>query len=274
MDFPECVMKVLRKTPAPWRHAAKCAYEGLPGYGRKVFYGNYGEDAFLQSYYRQKTQLSQTNEMMMSVILRRRTSPGFYIDIGAHHPTLYSNTYWFYRRGWRGINIDAAPGSMRAFCRVRPRDVNLELLISDEERELDFVQFSADGSVNTVTTENATYFASFLGAEPTHTMIKGTRLESVLSEHVPAGQTIDFMTVDVEGHDLNVLRSNDWDRFRPEMVLVEDHRFATTDSEAQPTFSFMRSMGYELYAWIRPTVVFRLVGLRDWLVPACFQEPT
>ncbi len=52
---------------------------------------------------------------------------GFYVDVGAHHPFRFSNTYLFYTQGWRGINIDATPGSMRAFKKHRPRDINLEI---------------------------------------------------------------------------------------------------------------------------------------------------
>jgi hypothetical protein len=54
---------------------------------------------------------------------------GFYVDVGAHHPVRFSTTYFFYRRGCRGINIDATPGSMDAFRRLRPRDINLEVAI-------------------------------------------------------------------------------------------------------------------------------------------------
>src|ERR1700733_13651528 len=54
-------------------------------------------------------------------------SSGFYVDVGAHDPFRFSNTYFFYRRGWSGINIDAMPGSMRRFISHRPRDLNLEL---------------------------------------------------------------------------------------------------------------------------------------------------
>ena len=51
---------------------------------------------------------------------------GFYVDVGAHHPYYLSNTYIFYRQGWRGLNIDAMPGSMALFEKNRPRDINLE----------------------------------------------------------------------------------------------------------------------------------------------------
>lgn len=51
---------------------------------------------------------------------------GFYVDVGAHHPFRFSNTYLFYQSGWRGINIDAMPGSMKLFNRFRPKDINIE----------------------------------------------------------------------------------------------------------------------------------------------------
>ena len=51
---------------------------------------------------------------------------GFYVDVGVDHPRRYSNTYFFYKLGWRGVNIDAMPGSMNLFARIRPRDINLE----------------------------------------------------------------------------------------------------------------------------------------------------
>jgi len=69
-------------------------------------------------------------------------SDGFYVDVGAHHPTLYSNTYYFYLRGWRGINIDAMPGSMTAFKAGRPRDINLEIAVAENPGKLTYHIFN------------------------------------------------------------------------------------------------------------------------------------
>jgi hypothetical protein len=63
---------------------------------------------------------------------------GFYVDVGAHHPVRFSNTYFFYLRNWHGINIDPLPGSMALFNRDRPRDINLELAIASEEQTLNY----------------------------------------------------------------------------------------------------------------------------------------
>src|SRR5689334_1853966 len=59
----------------------------------------------------------------------RRT--GFYVDVGAHHPTRFSNTYFFYEQGWRGINIEPAPEAAAAFIRLRPRDINLQVGVAE-----------------------------------------------------------------------------------------------------------------------------------------------
>lgn len=265
MDYKAILMRGLRLCPASWRRALKAGYERLPGFGRKIYFAAYGEDAFLQGYFRQKLHLSSPTEMHLSEYLRAACAPGFYVDVGAHHPTLYSNTLWFYQRDWRGINIDAAPGSIKAFDRARSRDINLELLISDREDEIEFMHWETARSVNTVTPEHARRFAGLIGAEPKRTTMRASRLETVLSDHLPAEQTIDFMTVDVEGHDLQVLMSNDWNRFRPELVLVESHQFDITKPLENPVYVYMLSVGYEAYAWLRPTLVFRQVGLRDWL---------
>ena len=78
-----------------------------------------------------RTSYSQEGEDLILDRLLRRKPRGYYVDVGAFHPKKFSNTHLFYRRGWSGINIDATPGSMDEFRRVRPRDTNLEIAISD-----------------------------------------------------------------------------------------------------------------------------------------------
>ena len=72
---------------------------------------------------------------------------GFYVDVGAHHPKRFSNTYYFYKLGWNGINIDAMPNSMKAFKKERPRDINLELAINETNEKLTYYAFN-DSALN------------------------------------------------------------------------------------------------------------------------------
>ena len=79
------------------------------------------------------------------IILRRifgDQTKGFYEDVGAHQPKRFYNTCYFYDRGWQVINIDALPGSTRVFQKLRPRDINLEITISEKEQNLTYYMFN------------------------------------------------------------------------------------------------------------------------------------
>jgi hypothetical protein len=71
-----------------------------------------------------------------------KTTTGFFVDIGAHHPVRFSNTFYFYRRGWSGINVDALPGTRKLFRRMRPRDTTIECGVGLEESKLKYFSFN------------------------------------------------------------------------------------------------------------------------------------
>lgn len=159
-------------------------------------------------------------DLILKSFLLEEKPYGFYVDVGAHHPKRFSNTYRLYRRGWRGINIDATPGSMAAFRRARPRDINIEAAIGPPGRELRFFLFK-DGALNTCDPKLMSQHAAE-GRPPIKEVVVETKpLSAVLVQHVPPNVTIDLMTVDVEGADYDVLASNDWNRYSPEYILVE-----------------------------------------------------
>jgi FkbM family methyltransferase len=171
---------------------------------------------FLQESYSQEGE-----DLVLARIFEGKTT-GFYVDVGAHHPLRFSNTYLFYRRGWRGINIDATPGSMQEFRRMRPHDINIEALISSDHGSASFFLFN-EPALNTGSaklayqrpSENASY-------QVVDKVVLETRsLSEILDAHLPNGQKIDFLNVDAEGADLSVLKSNNWDRYQPTYILAE-----------------------------------------------------
>ena len=168
---------------------------------------------------------------------------GFYVDVGAHHPMRFSNTYLFYRRGWKGINIDAQPGSMAPFRKFRPRDINLEVGVDIAKDFLLFHQFN-EPALNTFDTEEANRKAKLPYRIIKQIMVPVRRLDSILDQYLPDGVNIDFMTVDAEGKDIGILKSNNWDRYRPRFVLAETLRTELTKISACPLVGFMKSVGY------------------------------
>lgn len=145
---------------------------------------------------------------------------GYFLDIGAYHPIIYSNTYKFYLNGWRGINIDAMPGSMINFNNTRPEDINLEVGVSEEHNELDYYIFKSAG-LNTFSKTFANEMQK-RGYELINTIkVETVKMKDILNKYIPEGKEIHFLSLDVEGLELEVLRSNDWSTFRPRIILVE-----------------------------------------------------
>lgn len=181
---------------------------------------------------------------------------GFYVDVGAHHPLRYSNTCYFHRRGWRGINIDADPAAIALFQRARPRDVNLALGISDMHGALGFHVFS-DPALNTFDPQLAATRARLPGCRHVATLeVPVRRLSEVLDEHLASDQPIHLLTVDAEGYDLNVLRSSDWTRYRPRCVMVEARDAKLEDLQASDIHRFMSDLRYQLFAKSVNTLIY------------------
>lgn len=187
-------------------------------------------------------------DMILSKIFGTKNT-GFYVDVGAHHPQRFSNTYRFYLRGWRGINIDAMPGSMDLFKELRPEDINLEAAISDSAQELTYYMFD-EPALNGFSPEIAANRAGSSRWQLLETrFIKTQTLADILDQYLPLEQKIDFLSIDVEGLDYQVLASNDWQKYRPKVVLVEELKTPLSnlalDSKAA---NLMQKNGYELLA--------------------------
>lgn len=201
---------------------------------------------------------SQEGEDMILKRIFEGKELGFYVDVGAHHPRRYSNTCFFYRKGWRGINIEPNPEAALVFQRERSRDINIQVGVSGEEGKLTYYFFD-DAALNSFSKEQTD---SMLRISPYKVIgtkeIPVQRLDRILRQHVPAGTKIDFLTIDVEGFDLEALRSNDWDTYRPTCVLVESLGASLEEISASEVFSFMRGRGYKLRAKTVNTLIFGL----------------
>ena len=143
---------------------------------------------------------------------------GFYVDVGAGHPRFENDMYALYQRGWRGINIEPNRGFHALLMQERPRDINLRVLLSDRaEDTLTYYEMNGSG-LSTCDAEQATaYQTSGRSVMPSNVPV--TTLSNILTE---AGENrINVLKVDVEGFEEKVLNGNDWDRFRPDVVVVE-----------------------------------------------------
>lgn len=144
---------------------------------------------------------------------------GFYVDVGAYDPQRINNTKRFYNRGWVGINIEPSKENYNKFVLDRKKDINLNIGIGNKNEKMEFFRFVPDTLSTFSTKEKLKYVKlghKFLGTE----FIDVRKLSYILNKYCPA-RKIDFLSVDTEGFDLEVLQSNDWKKFQPKVICIE-----------------------------------------------------
>ncbi|MDO8554719.1 MAG: FkbM family methyltransferase [Candidatus Micrarchaeota archaeon] len=185
---------------------------------------------------------SQKGEDLIIDKILGHCSNGFYIDVGAHHPSLGSNTKRFYNRGWHGINIEPNPNSYREFLVNRTRDINLNIAIGKMCGELNFYICDAD-ALCTLQKDIADGYLKKGHRILEVKKVQVNTLKNVLSRYA-SNQKIDFLSVDAEGTDLEVLQSNDWKTFRPKIICIESITY-NEGKEIGEIKEFLESCSYE-----------------------------
>ena len=180
---------------------------------------------------------------------------GFYVDVGAHHPLRFSNTAIYYERGWRGINIDPTPGSMSEFRKSRPKDINLECAVSNDCRERLFYVYN-EPALNGIDCDRTSEFDGSRFKLLEKIPVQTYTLKSILDTNAKKLPSPNFLSVDVEGHDLEVLQSNDWQTYKFEWVLCEFKIIDISDIALDPIYAFLDSVGYKLKAFTGRTGIF------------------
>ncbi len=183
---------------------------------------------------------------------------GFFVDIGAHHPIRFSNTFLFYKKGWSGINIDAMPDSMAQFNKIRPKDINIEIGVGLKNDNLTFYQFN-ESALNTFSKKEALSKEKDRYKIIKSNMVKVDTLENILDKYLPKNKKIDFFNIDVEGKDEEVLISNNWEKYKPDYILIEILREVYLSKNNSSIKKFLKTKGYIPINKIFDTYIFKKV---------------
>lgn len=166
-----------------------------------------------------KNSYSQKGEDIVIDRLLGSKKKGFYVDIGANDPIRFNNTNRFYERGWQGINIEPDTAFFEKLTSTRPKDINLNIGIGSSNKKLNLFKFFPD-TLSTFSQNSAKKYIQQGFKLIGKVKIKVVKLSTVLNKYCK-NTPIDFLSIDTEGYDLTVLKSNDWKRFRPKLICVE-----------------------------------------------------
>ncbi len=172
-----------------------------------------------------------------------------YIDVGAHDPFYLNNTMLFYEKGCRGVNVEPNPALLDRFLKYRPGDVNVCMGVAGAAGELDFYRMSAP-SMGTFSREEAERLdretsVKIVGA----VKVKVETLPALTARHF-GGAFPDLLSLDVEGLELEILRTIDYEKAFPTVICVETLTYSENRTERKDgdIIDFILSRGYMLYA--------------------------
>lgn len=180
-----------------------------------------------------KGSYSQNYEdLIIDKLFRKRV--GSYIEIGAYHPTRLSNTYRFYKKGWRGTVIEPNPEVKKKFTEIRPGDKYFAIGVADKNGYLEYYQFLIP-ALNTFSKKNINKNHKMIGVEK----IEIKNVKDVVNHNY------DFLSLDTEGFDKLILENWPWNVCKPTIICVEGE-----------TKSILTKIGYKIYAKTKDNTIF------------------
>ncbi len=205
---------------------------------QKIFYSNWGIDMMADEFFKKKKD-------------------GFYIDVGCHQPILNNNTYRLYKRGWTGINIDIDYNTIDMFNFFRKKDCNIQAGVSDDIKEKNLYFFHNRSAINTLSEST--------GAKAKEVRkITTTTLNKIIENSRFKDLEIDYISIDVEGHELSVIKGLNFKKYKPKLVILElidpsikeFHEQRIQNIISSEIYNYMKDEDYKLINWIHDDLVF------------------
>ena len=195
-------------------------------------------------------------DLLVKDILKKKKR-GIYIDVGCHHPLINNNTNILYKNGWRGINIDLDFNSIDMFNYFRPKDDNVISALSNKKGQADLYFFHNRAAKNTISKSRGK------GAKSIK-RIEVNTLDNIIKNSKFKIKHIDFLSIDVEGNELNVLKGLNFKKYKPIIISIEFikpdikefYQHNIKDIEKSNIYKFMINKKYRLINWIHDDLVF------------------
>ena len=190
---------------------------------------------------RNRKSFSQFGEDLFIADFFANQKEGKYVDLGAFHPMRLSNTYLLHKKGWSGTNIDLNPITIDLFNLARKNDDNICCLIAGKDNLLKDVYFEDWSAANSLTSnENLSEKKK----------MKTRTFESLIYKD------FDFLNIDLEGHDYEILQTIDFKKFNPKLICVE---ILENCLDKENIFNFLRRYNYSFIKSLGPSFFFRKV---------------
>ena len=193
------------------------------------------------------------------VLLRKifKNKIGFYVDVGALHPINGSNTYHLYKKGWKGINFDLMIDNIKLFKIFRPRDISINVAVSSKPGFVNSYIFDKGSGLNTLEKNWAEKWKKIINKNYLTIKIKKEKLNTLLKKY-NCPNNFDLLNIDVEGHEIEVIKGLDFRIYKPKIITIEIHAKKNEDIFKSNVYKFLKKKNYELISQYYQTSFFKI----------------
>lgn len=202
-----------------------------------------------EKFYIKRSTYSQSKEDLFISHYFKNKKKGFYLDIGAYHPTKFSNTQLLYNMGWNGMNIDLNQVSIDCFKIVRKRDINIRAAISNKiVKKKIYGKFFFNPTNSLIANHYKKHNENF--SRKNISYVKTERINNLIS------RKIDFLNIDIEGLDLKVMKDLNLKKLRPNLICVE----MLNNKEKNEYIKYLKKFSYKLIKKIKSNIFFTKIN--------------
>ena len=193
-------------------------------------------------YFKKETYSAHKEDLIVKKFFKNKKN-GFFVDVGCHHPSRINNTFLLYHLGWRGVNIDMNKLSIDLFNVCRKEDTNLNYAVSGKNNIINFYTNKEHSLTSSILKKSN--FEKFKYKKT----IESKTLTSILKKTKYRNKQIDFLNIDAEGVDFQVLKSLDFNIYKPKLICIEMWRTNPKKSTKDNNiYKFLKNKNYKLIA--------------------------
>ena len=188
---------------------------------------------------------------------------GIYIDIGCNHPIKHNNTYLLHERGWNGINIDLDKTSIDEFKKLRPKDINIQIGVSNYAGNKKVFYYHKRSPLNTLSKKLKEYRIK----KPTKTFnLQVDTLNNIIKKSKFKNKQINLMSIDIENHEYEALQNFNFKKYKIDLIVteftnlsgkkIETYNLSISDIFKSKIYKLLIKNNYRLINWVNSDLIF------------------
>ena len=219
---------------------------------KKIYYQKYSKKSY-----------SISNVDLIIDRLFRNNKKGIYLDIGCNHPIKHNNTYLLYERGWNGINIDLDKTSIDEFKKLRPKDINIQIGVSNYAGNKKVFYYHKRSPLNTLSKK----LKEFRIKKPTKTFnLQVDTLNNIIKKSKFKNKQINLMSIDIENHEYEALQNFNFKKYKIDLIVteftnlsgkkIETYNLSISDIFKSKIYKLLIKNNYRLINWVNSDLIF------------------